>query len=390
MNTAPHSYLTHLECTECGRTFDAGQLQTFCPDCRSPLMARYDLPRLRAEAVREQFAARPRGMWRWAELLPVRDARYRLTLGEGDCPLLPLPRLGAELGMPRLFVKDEALNPTGSFKARGLCAAVARALELGVREFVIPTAGNAGGALAAYASRGGMQSLVAMPDDTPVANVVESQIAGAEVLLVHGLISDAAKLIQARAGEGWFDVSTFKEPYRLEGKKTMGCELAEDFGWRLPDVILYPTGGGTGLVGIWKAFQELTALGWLESTRMPRMVAVQAAGCAPVVRAFESGAETCAFWEGAQTVAYGLRVPKSFADRLILQTLRESGGTAVAVTDEELLEAQRLLGAQEGIFAAPEGAATYAALQKLVSAGWVRPDEKIVLLNTGSGIKYIQ
>jgi len=287
-------------------------------------------------------------------------------------------------------LKDEGANPTGSFKVRGLSAAVSKAKELGVTRLSIPTAGNAGGALAAYASRGGMQSLVAMPDDTPVANVVESRITGAEVLLVHGLISDAAKMIQARSGEGWFDVSTFKEPYRLEGKKTMGCELAEDFGWRLPDVILYPTGGGTGLVGIWKAFQELTALGWLESTHMPRMVAVQAAECAPVVSAFESGADTCTFWEGAQTVAYGLRVPKSFADRLILQTLRESGGTAVAVTDEELLEAQRALGALEGIFAAPEGAATYAALQKMVEAGSVRPDEKIVLLNTGSGIKYIQ
>ncbi len=386
----PYTYFNRLVCSLCGREYDPHQLQTFCKDCNVPLLSLYDLKAARAVLDRDALRARPRGMWRWHELLPVFDPQSIVTLGEGDTSLLHLPRLGAATGLEQLFLKDEGANPTGSFKVRGLSAAVSKAKELGVTRLSIPTAGNAGGALAAYASRGGMQSLVAMPDDTPVANVVESQIAGAEVLLVHGLISDAAKLIQARAGEGWFDVSTFKEPYRLEGKKTMGCELAEDFGWRLPDVILYPTGGGTGLVGIWKAFQELTALGWLESTHMPRMVAVQAAGCAPVVRAFESGAETCAFWEGAQTVAYGLRVPKSFADRLILQTLRESGGTAVAVTDEELLEAQRLLGAQEGIFAAPEGAATYAALQKLVSAGWVRPDEKIVLLNTGSGIKYIQ
>lgn len=390
--TASHlyTYFNRLVCSLCGREYDPRQLQTFCKDCSVPLLSLYDLKGARAELDRDALRARPRGMWRWHELLPVFDPQSIVTLGEGDTSLLHLPRLGAATGLEQLFLKDEGANPTGSFKVRGLSAAVSKAKELGVTRLSIPTAGNAGGALAAYASRGGMQSLVAMPDDTPVANVVESQITGAEVLLVHGLISDAARMIQSRSGEGWFDVSTFKEPYRLEGKKTMGCELAEDFGWHLPDVILYPTGGGTGLVGIWKAFQELAALGWLESTHMPRMVAVQAAGCAPVVRAFESSAETCEFWEGAQTVAYGLRVPKSFADRLILQTLRESGGTAVAVTDEELLEAQRALGAQEGIFAAPEGAATYAALQKLVSTGWVRPDEKVVLLNTGSGIKYIQ
>ena len=282
----PYTYFNRLVCSLCGREYDPHQLQTFCKDCNVPLLSLYDLKAARAVLDRDALRARPRGMWRWHELLPVFDPQSIVTLGEGDTSLLHLPRLGAATGLEQLFLKDEGANPTGSFKVRGLSAAVSKAKELGVTRLSIPTAGNAGGALAAYASRGGMQSLVAMPDDTPVANVVESQIAGAEVLLVHGLISDAAKLIQARAGEGWFDVSTFKEPYRLEGKKTMGCELAEDFGWRLPDVILYPTGGGTGLVGIWKAFQELTALGWLESTHMPRMVAGQAAGCAPVGRAF--------------------------------------------------------------------------------------------------------
>lgn len=385
----PYTYFNRLVCSLCGREYDPRQLQTFCKECSVPLLSLYDLEAARAVLDRDALRARTRGMWRWHELLPVFDAGSIVTLGEGDTSLLRLPRLGGSIGLEQLYLKDEGANPTGSFKVRGLSAAVSKAKELGITRLSIPTAGNAGGALAAYASRCGMQSLVAMPDDTPVANITESRITGAEVLLVHGLISDAAKLIQARAGEGWFDVSTFKEPYRLEGKKTMGYELAEDFGWRLPDVILYPTGGGTGLVGIWKAFQELTALGWLESTHMPRMVAVQAAGCAPVVRAFESGAQTCEFWQEAQTVAYGLRVPKSFADRLILETLRESGGTAVAVTDAELLEAQRRLGVQEGIFAAPEGAATFAALEKLVAAGSVRRDEKVVLLNTGSGIKYI-
>ncbi|NMB69507.1 MAG: threonine synthase [Chloroflexi bacterium] len=389
MNTAPHSYLTHLECTECGRTFDAGQLQTFCADCRSPLMARYDLARLRAEASREQFAARPRGMWRWAELLPVRDPQFRLTLGEGDCPLLPLPRLGAELGMPRLFVKDEALNPTGSFKARGLCAAVARALELGVREFVIPTAGNAGGALAAYAGRAGVPAHIYMPADTPRANQVEVQAAGADLHLVDGLINDAAREAAAgAAAHGWFDVSTFKEPYRCEGKKTMGLELAESFGWRLPDVILYPTGGGTGLVGVWKAFAELEALGWIGPER-PRMVSVQAEGCAPIVRAFRQGSPRAEFWQDAHTLASGLRVPGVFADRQVLRALRESGGAALAVSDEEITAAQRELAAGEGIFAAPEGAATLAALRHLRENGWIAADETVVLFNTGSGLKYI-
>jgi len=384
------SYLSHLECSQCHQTFDPAQLQTFCPDCSAPLMPRYDLTRARRELDRDEVACRPRGMWRWRELMPVLDVSNIVTLGEGDTPLLRLTNLGSRLGLPNLFVKDESVNPTGTFKARGLSAAVSKAKELGVTKVIIPTAGNAGGAMAAYAARGGMQASVFMPRDTPWPNMYECRVAGTDVTLVDGVISDAGRLAGEKArAEGWFSVSTFKEPYRVEGKKTMGYELAQDFGWALPDVILYPTGGGTGLVGMWKAFAELEALGWLEETRRPRMVAVQAAGCAPVVRAFDAGAESCEFWEGAQTAASGLRVPKSFADRVILANLRESDGTAVAVTDEEIVAAQAELARSEGIFAAPEGAATLAGLHKLLVEGWVRADERVVLFNTGTGLKYI-
>jgi threonine synthase len=312
-----------------------------------------------------------------------------VTLGEGDAPLLPAPRLGADLDLPRLFIKDESSQPTGSFKARGLCLAVSKALELGLREFVIPTAGNAGGALAAYTARAGLRAHVFMPADAPEVNKAEVRAHGADLRLVDGLISDAGRLAAAEAREhGWFDVSTLKEPYRLEGKKTMGLELAKQFGWDLPDVIVYPTGGGTGLVGMWKAFAELEALGWI-GPRRPRMVSVQAAGCAPVVRAFETGAERMAAWPNAATHAAGLRVPLPFADRLILAALRESGGTALAVSDDEMRTAQRQMAQREGVFAAPEGAATLAAAERLRRAGWLRPDERVVLYNTGSGLKYV-
>ncbi|HSQ17134.1 MAG TPA: threonine synthase [Anaerolineales bacterium] len=384
------SYLTNLSCSECGEIYNPDQVQTFCPTCQAPLLVQYDLNAARQRLDREEISHRTSGMWRWAELLPVRDPQFRLTLGEGDAPLLPLPRLGAELGLPHLFCKEEGRNPTGSFKARGLAAAVSKAKELGLTRLIIPTAGNAGGALAAYAARGGLQSCVIMPEDTPLANIEETRIAGAEVILVPGLISDAARLVAEKARqENWFDVSTFKEPYRTEGKKVMGYELAEGFAWQLPEVILYPTGGGTGLVGMWKAFAELEALGWLESTARPRMVAVQAEGCAPVIQAFQAGAQRCEFWQGAQTIASGLRVPKSFADREILRNLHQSQGTAVAVSDAEITQAQQRLARLEGIFAAPEGAATLAALEKLLQQGWVRPHERIVLFNTGSGLKYL-
>ena len=330
-------------------------------------------------------------MWRWHEILPVENPENVVFLGEGDTALLQLPNLRRELGLANLFIKDESTNPTGSFKARGLAAAVSRVKELGVEKVIIPTAGNAGGAMAAYAARANIRAIIYMPNDTPRANVEESRMAGAEVILIEGLISDAAGMAGTKAREeGWFDLSTFKEPYRAEGKKIMGYELAEAFDWTLPDVIIYPTGGGTGLVGMWKAFAELEELGWLENTKRPRMVAVQAEGCAPVIKAFEEGAEFCDFWLNAHTIASGLRVPKSFADALILSNLRESNGIAVAVSDESILEAQAQLGRLEGIFAAPEGAATLAALRKLVEQKWISPDERVVLFNTGSGLKYLE
>ncbi len=385
----PESALTHLECPECGKEYDPDRVQSFCNDCRSPLLARYDLKKVAAEVTPAQVSSRPRGLWRWAELLPVRKESFRLTLGEGDTPLLPAGRLGPKNKVNRLFIKDESSNPSGSFKARGLCVAVARARELGLEEFVIPTAGNAGSALAFYAARSGSQAHVFMPRDAPLPSQTDVQLAGADLTLVDGLISDAARQASAAAqGTNWFDVSTFKEPYRVEGKKTMGLELAESFNWQLPDVIIYPTGGGTGLVGMWKAFAELEALGWI-GPRRPRMVSVQADGCAPVVRAFLSGAQRTEPWENAHTFAAGLRVPNVFADRLVLRVLRESQGMAVSVTDEEISDARNAIAREEGLLACPEGAASLTGLRNLVRIGWVHPEEMVVLFNTGSGLKYI-
>ena len=381
------SLLAYLECPECRQHHDADTLQTICKPCNSPLVPRYDLSAAQ-RLDRDTVAARPGGLWRWRELLPVRSVENIVSLGEGRTPLLSLPRLGAALDLPHLYVKEEGGNPTGSFKARGLSAAVSRARELGVREFVIPTAGNAGGALAAYAARAGLSAHVFMPKDAPPVNQIECRLAGAELVLVDGLISDAGRLAGQQAqAHGWFDVSTFKEPYRVEGKKTMGYEVAEDFGWELPDVIIYPAGGGTGLVGMWKAFAEMEALGWTGPKR-PRMVAVQASGCAPVVRAFETGAERCVFWQDAHTLAAGLRVPGAFADRLILRALRESAGTAVAVDDAEILAAQQQWARLEGAFVSPEGAATAVAAAHLRSTGWLAAEERVVLFNTGTGYKY--
>ena len=384
------SYLTHLECSQCLEHFDPNQIQTFCPTCQAPLLARYDLARARTDLDPAEIRQRQKGMWRWRELLPVKEEEDMVFLGEGDTPLLRLPRLGKKMGLQNLFVKDESINPTGSFKARGLAAAISKAKELGVEKVIIPTAGNAGGAMAAYAARAGMQAHIFMPNDTPIANVEESRIAGATVELIDGLISEAAGMAGVKAlAEGWFDVSTFKEPYRTEGKKIMGYELAEQFDWDLPDVIIYPTGGGTGLVGMVKAFKEMYAMGWLASDRLPRMVAVQADGCAPVIKAFEEGLDFCDFWLGAKTIASGLRVPKSFADHIILSDIRESKGTAVAVSDEELTLAQKEIGGVEGLFPAPEGAATFAAVHKLVAQGWIKPEDRVVCFNTGTGLKYL-
>lgn len=379
-----------LTCPECGEAFDPEQLQTFCPGCNSPLLAHYDLQRLKHILSPDSFSARPRGLWRWAEFLPVHHPLPRYSLGEGDTPLLKSERLAAACGLSSLYIKDESTNATGTFKARGLAVAVARAVELGVHEFVIPTAGNAGGALAAYASRAGAVAHVFMPQDSPLVNQQEVAMFGADLHLVDGLINDAGREAAAEAQKhGWFDLSTFKEPYRVEGKKTMGFELAEAFGWSLPDVILYPTGGGTGLVGMWKAFNELEELGWIDSRR-PRMVSVQAEGCAPVVKAFTSGSDRMQPWPNASTIASGLRVPLPFADRLILRVLRESKGTAVSVSEEEILSSQREMARSEGVFAAYEGAATMAALHHLLADHWITPDETIVLFNTGTGLKTIQ
>jgi len=323
-------------------------------------------------------------------LLPLRDPARALYLGEGGTPLFRAPRLGATFNLPHLWIKDEGLNPTGTFKARGMAVALSRALELGAREFVVPTAGNAGGAAAAYGARGAARVHVYMPKDAPAANRVEAEVAGAEVTLVDGLIDDAGKLAAHRARErDWFDLSTLREPYRVEGKKTMGYEIAQQLGWRLPDAILYPTGGGTGLIGMWKAFAEMETLGWIAGRR-PRLIAVQAEGCAPVYRAFHAGADRCKLWPNAQTAAAGLRVPKPFADRLILQTLRESGGTAVTVSDDAMRQAQHLISRYEGIAACLEGAATIAALNPLIQSGQLRPNEQIVCLNTGTRLKELQ
>lgn len=384
------SYLVELFCSDCGKIYPADQVNTFCTDCQAPLLSRYDLAAVRRHVERDEIRRRRRGMWRWHELLPVQDSENCVTLGEGDTSLLYLRNLGRQLGLTNLFIKDESSNPTGTFKARGLAAAVSKAKELHIEKVIIPTAGNAGGAMAAYAARAGIRAHIFMPKDTPIANIQESRMAGADVVLVDGLISEAAGMAGEKArAEGWFDLSTFKEPYRVEGKKVMGYELAEAFDWTLPDVIIYPTGGGTGLVGMWKAFDELERLGWLKDARRPRMVSVQASGCAPIVRAFESGQPFCDFWLNAHTLASGLRVPKSFADHLILEDIRQSNGCAVAVDDADILQAQKQLGRMEGIFAAPEGAATLSALIELQRRGWIRPDERIVLFNTGSGLKYL-
>lgn len=379
-----------LECPECQREFDPFSPQTYCERCHSPLLTHYDLAFLRRNLQPGEIAKRARGLWRWHELLPVNDPQFQLSLGEGDTPLLAANRLGNVLGLPQLFIKDESLNPTGTFKARGMAVALGKALELGLHEFVIPTAGNAGAALAFYADRAGCEAHIFMPTDTPSLIQYEVRMSGADLRLVDGVISDAARLAAAEADRlGWFDLSTFKEPFRVEGKKIMGYEIAEAFDWDLPDVILYPTGGGTGLVGMWKAFAEMETLGWIGAKR-PRMISVQAAGCAPVVRAFHEGAERISPWQGASTLAAGLRVPSLFADRLVLRSLRESHGNAVSVSDEAILSAQKELARMEGILAAPEGAATLAGLRKLIESGEINGQEKIVLFNTGTGLKYYQ
>ncbi len=382
--------VSHLECAACGQTYEARRLLNLCERCGKPLLVRYDLERAARTLTKESLGSRRADLWRYREVLPVQDDAHIVTLGEGWTPLLRAPRLAANIGLRHLYIKDESQNPTQSFKARGMTTAVSVALELGVKKLAVPSAGNAAGALAAYAARAGLEAHIFMPRDTPRANVVECMETGAHVTLLDGLITDCgARIAELKASEGWFDVSTLKEPYRVEGKKTLGYELAEQLDWTLPDVIIYPTGGGTGLIGMWKAFDEMETLGWIGPNR-PRMVSVQSTGCAPIVKAFEEGKRFAEEFENAETVASGLRVPRAIGDFLILDALRASNGTAIAVTDAELIAATREIGASEGLFVAPEGAACLPALRKLMERGEVQEDERVVLFNTGAGVKYIE
>lgn len=382
------NFLTHLECGMCGETMEADKPRNLCPKCDKPLLVRYDLEAAKQAINPDIIRGRKPNMWRYKEVMPVKNEENILTLGEGFTPLHHARRLGKELDFANLFIKDEGLNPTGSFKARGLCAAISKAKELGVTSVSIPTAGNAGGAMSAYAALAGMDAFVFMPKDVPKPFINECKALGASVTLIDGLITDCGKAAKEELiKHGRFDVSTLKEPYRIEGKKTMGYELAEQMNGTLPDVIVYPTGGGTGLVGMWKAFDEMEKLGWLDSKR-PRMVSVQSTGCAPMVRAFKQGVEFADFWEDAKTVADGLRVPAAVGDFLIQRALRESNGNAVAVPDKEIMDASNLMGRTQGIFPAPEGGATLAGFLHLRRQGWIKDDETVVLFNTGSGHKY--
>lgn len=381
--------VTHLECSLCANRFEANQVHNLC-SCGGTLYARYDLPAIKRAWSRDALRTAARSdLWRYLPMLPPRNPDSIVSLGEGMTPLIRTRRLGSALGAKELFVKDEGLNPTASFKARGMTTAITMARELGIRKIAIPSAGNAASAAAAYAAAAGIEAHIFMPKDVPQANFIECKTLGAKVTLVDGLISDCGRIVAERKDqEGWFDMSTLKEPYRVEGKKTMGYEVAEQFGWELPDAIFYPTGGGVGLIGMWKAFDEMEQLGWI-SSRRPKMIAVQAAGCQPIVRAFEQGAARSEFWENASTAAAGLRVPKPLGDGLILNILRESAGTAIAVSDEEILRAGRELASLEGIFAAPEGAACVIAAHKLIANQFLKPADRIVLYNTGSGLKYL-
>lgn len=383
------SFVKHLECSRCGKTTEQVSQPAVCAVCGSPLLVRYHLHLIKRNLKKSSLVDRPADMWRYLEVLPVDEDQDIVSLGEGYTPLVRLEALGKISGLSALYLKDESLNPTGSFKARGLSAAVSVARKLNFRRLAIPSAGNAGGALAAYGARAGLEVFIAMPLDTPDANVVECRMSGARVQLVPGLIGDAARIVdQLEKNEGWFDLSTLKEPYRLEGKKTIGYEIVEQFRWKVPDVIICPVGGGMSVIGIWKALEEMEELGWITSRR-PRIVAVQADGCAPVVKAFLDARETTEPWEAPSTFASGIRVPKPLGDFLILRALRESRGHAIAVSDLKIYEAIQEIGREEGLFACPEGAASWAAAKLLRERGWIGDGESVVLLNTGAGVKYI-
>jgi len=378
-----------LECAGCRKHLELGRVHNLC-DCGSPLLVRYQLAGIDGSALRHRLASRPANLWRYRELLPVTRESSIASLGEGFTPLLHARRLGEELGLPNLYMKDEGVNPTGSFKARGQSVAISMARELGLRKVAVPSAGNAGGAMAAYAAVAGMQALVYMPEGTPVVNRLECALLGAEVVLVPGSIKECGHALRQRIErEGWFDMSTLKEPYRVEGKKTMAYEVVEQIGDKVPDAMIYPTGGGTGLVGMWKAFDEMEELGWIGRKR-PRLVAVQATGCAPMVRAYAARAEHAEEWLNPQTIASGLRVPSAVGDFLILRALRESQGVAIAVSDDAMLDGVRHLAETEGLVTAPEGGATLAALERLLEEGFLAGDDTVVLFLTGSGYKYLE
>lgn len=384
------TYFTHLECGNCGKILNKDKIWNLCPDCSKPLLARYDLNRAGKTIDRDQLKLRDQNMWKYRELLPVSDASKIVTLGEGGTPLHRAKNLENLIGFKNVYIKDEGVNPTGSFKARGLGMAVSRANELGIKSLSIPTAGNAGGAMSAYASLAKMEAHVFMPADVPKPFINECKVLGASVTLIDGVITDCGKAAASELKKfNRFDVSTLKEPYRIEGKKTMGYELAEQMGWKLPDVIVYPTGGGTGLIGMWKAFDEMEKLGWIGSKR-PRMVSVQSEGCAPIVKAFEKGEKFAEFWKDAATIADGMRVPAAVGDFLILKALEESNGFALTVSDKDILKYSKLMGDTQGIFPAPEGAATLAALIKMISKKLIKNGDSVVLFNTGSGHKYSQ
>ncbi len=384
------SYLTNLECTYCHAECSADEPQRLCAACGKVLYPRYDLEGAASALDRDALKERPANMWRYFEVMPIRDEANVITLGEGFTPMFQAERLGPEMGCSDLLIKDEGVNPTASFKARGLSAAVSKAKELGIAKITMPSAGNAAGAMTSYAAKGGIDSYVFMPRDAPESNRKEVVITGGELTLIDGLISDAGVMSRERAAkEDMFDISTLQEPYRVEGKKTMGYEIAEQLRWTLPDAIIYPTGGGTGIVGMWKAFAEMEAMGWIGSER-PRMFAVQSDGCAPIVRAFEQGTEFAEPWQNAQTVAPGIRVPSAIGDYLILGAIRESGGGALTVSDDEILDYMSRVARLEGMFICPEGAATAAALEKLLAAEQLGADQRILLLNTGSGLKNLE
>lgn len=381
------SALSHLECSKCAQQYDADAPQQLCR-CGAPLLARYDLTAAAATFTRENLAARESSLWRYAELLPLRDYERRVSLNEMLTPLAPLRRFGGDIGLQQLYLKDDGALPTGSFKARGAAVGVSRARELGITKFGMPTNGNAGGAWAAYAARAQMEAYIVMPRSAPAINRLECAMAGAHLWLVDGLIGDAGRIVgKAVSQHSLFDASTLKEPYRIEGKKTLGFEIVEQCGWSVPDVILYPTGGGVGLIGIHKAVRELRAMGLL-GEKMPRMVAVQAAGCAPIVQAFVQGKRESVAWQNAQTVAFGITVPKALGDFLVLDAVYETGGTAIAVGDDAIVQMQQRLAAREGLLICPEGAATLAAASELRAQGWIAPHERVVAVNTGTGLKY--